>query len=70
MKNYRVVKNDDMWEIIETQTNQIIRSFKDEEKAKKLNRHLKGGGGFNGWTPSFFLLSNRNRMRTALADIE
>lgn len=45
------------YDILETQTNQIVAEnvpgFNDE--AKRLCRHLNLGGGFDGWTPDFFL---------------
>lgn len=41
--------------VIETTTNQIIRSFDNIESARKFLRQLNLGGGFDGWTPSFFL---------------
>lgn len=41
--------------VVETLTNQVIKSFYSREKAKKLLRHLNLGGGFDGWTPTFFM---------------
>lgn len=41
--------------VIETTTNQIIRSFDNIDSARKFLRQLNLGGGFDGWTPSFFL---------------
>ena len=45
--------------VLEKQTEHIIQSFYDEKEAKKLMRHLNFGGGFDGWTPSFFVKSLR-----------
>jgi hypothetical protein len=46
-----------VYDILETTTDQIvaegIHGYKDE--AKRLCRHLNMGGGFDGFTPSFFL---------------
>lgn len=52
MKQYIKVNDN----IIETKTSNTIYSGHD---CKKLYRHLNGGGGFNGFTPDFFL----NRIR-------
>jgi hypothetical protein len=41
--------------VIETSTDQIIRSFDNLDSARKFLRQLNLGGGFDGWTPSFFL---------------
>ena len=43
------------WMVIETETSSVIKrdlSFKD---ARALAAHLKGGGGFAGTTPDFFV---------------
>jgi hypothetical protein len=32
-----------------------IKTFSDKEDARKMSRTLNLGGGFDGWTPSFFL---------------
>ena len=43
------------YEVVETGTQQIIKSGMRKEEAKAKTRHLNMGGGFDGWTPSFFL---------------
>ncbi len=43
------------YEVVETGTRQIMKSDMTKEEAKTLCRHLNFGGGFDGWTPSFFL---------------
>lgn len=40
----------------ETKEKIKIKSFMVKEEAKKFSRHLNLGGGFDGWTPVFFLL--------------
>lgn len=49
--------NDDTftWNVIETQTNQTIAEFIFEDDAISMVMHLMNGGGFDGFTPSFFL---------------
>jgi hypothetical protein len=42
-------------DILETKTNQIIKTGLDLKKAKETIRHLNFGGGFDGETPAFFL---------------
>jgi len=45
-----------MYDILETKTNQIIATKPEHnDEAKKLCRHLNMGGGFDSWTPAFFL---------------
>ena len=46
-----------VYDIIETKTNQVIREKVPEymNEAKNLCRHLNMGGGFDGFTPAFFL---------------
>jgi hypothetical protein len=39
----------------ETKEKIFIKQFMDREEAKKFSRHLNLGGGFDGWTPTFFL---------------
>jgi hypothetical protein len=51
MINYKLINKTDVYE---TQTEQIIKSFKDQIKAKTLLKHLNFGGGFDGYTPEFF----------------
>ena len=42
-------------DILETKTNQIVKSGIRMSKAKEMVRHLNFGGGFDGQTPAFFL---------------
>lgn len=45
-------------EVIETTTNQTIKSNLVHSEAKALCRHLNFGGGFDGRTPAFFIENN------------
>lgn len=42
-------------DVVETTTNQTIKSDIGLSKAKALARYLNMGGGFDGFTPAFFL---------------
>lgn len=50
------------YDVFETATDQVIKSYAGDKfsEARKFMRHLNLGGGFDGWTPTFFLrdLSN------------
>ena len=52
---YKVVKNGTDFSVVETATEQTIKTLDSHEKAHALYRKLKGGRGFQGNTPSFFL---------------
>lgn len=41
--------------IKERETEHEIVQSSDREKLKSLCRHLNLGGGFDGWTPKFFM---------------
>ena len=49
-------KDDDfIWVVKEVDSGLDIKFFLFEEDAEKLAKHLRSGGGFNGWTPPFLL---------------
>jgi hypothetical protein len=56
--NYKIVEKNNIWHVIETQTEHLIKSFFDQKEAKSCQRHLNFGGAFDGWTPNFFLKSS------------
>jgi hypothetical protein len=43
------------YEVVETETNQVIKTDLTKNEAKSMCRHLNFGGGFDGFTPGFFL---------------
>ena len=43
------------FEVVETSTEQVVKTFITSKDAKKFMRSLNLGGGFDGWTPTFFL---------------
>lgn len=58
--NYKVVKENSSYNIVETQTDQVVKTFNNQEDAKKLMKQLNLGGGFDGWTPTFFTKNLQN----------
>ena len=53
--NYSIVEENGLFKVYEHPTEQVIESFKSKNEAKKLMKHLNLGGGFDSWTPSFFV---------------
>jgi hypothetical protein len=53
--NYKIVQSTDRYSIFETSTDQIIKTFLNFNDARKFLRHMNLGGGFDSWTPNFFL---------------
>ena len=60
MMNYKIVLHPTGADILETATKQVVntKSLMNED-AKKLCRNLNLGGGFDGWTPAFFVDNTR-----------
>lgn len=54
---YRIHRGTELFKIVEVVEGEVkeITSNKDENKIRDLQRHLNFGGGFDGWTPDFFL---------------
>ncbi len=52
---YSKVSGHFLYEVTETNTNQTIKSNMTHGEAKALCRHLNFGGGFDGFTPAFFI---------------
>ena len=56
MMNYKIVLHPSGADVLETATKQVItKKPLSYEDAKKLCRNLNLGGGFDAWTPAFFL---------------
>jgi hypothetical protein len=53
--NYKMFNDFGSYKVLETTTEQTVGLFSTELEARKFLRHLNFGGGFDGWTPSFFL---------------
>ena len=62
--NYNLVEGKDksMYDILEETTNQVIKSFPCDKflEARAFMRHLNLGGGFDGFSPTFFLKSMKS----------
>jgi hypothetical protein len=50
-------EDDYRWQVYETETNQVIKTFYFEDEAYDLAMFYNDGGGFAGFTPSFMLQS-------------
>lgn len=52
--SYKVVKNNESFDIYEKDSDVLIDLDTTEENARNLCRKMNLGSGFNGWTPPFF----------------
>jgi hypothetical protein len=52
--NYKLVTTSEKVSVVETQTDFTIKDYEKRDPARALMRHLNLGGGFAGWTPTFF----------------
>jgi hypothetical protein len=52
---YKVNQNNNLFEVLEIPTKQVLKSFPNREDARSMVRMLNFGGGFDGFTPTFFL---------------
>lgn len=59
--DYKVVKDNSGFSVIENKTEQVVKSFNNHQDAKKFMKFLNLGGGFAGWTPSFMLKSIKTK---------
>ena len=59
--SYIIQKLDGQKYIVELQTNIRIKLSKNktESELRTITRKLNLGGGFNGWTPSFFAVTGK-----------
>lgn len=53
--NYKIISTSELYQILETATDQVIESFPTKEEARKMLRHFNLGGGFDGYTPTFMV---------------
>jgi hypothetical protein len=57
---YKVIEDSSKFNVVErrpeTKEEIVIKSFATKDEAKTFSRHLNLGGGFDGWTPDFFLV--------------
>lgn len=54
---YRVHRQDDKFKVVEVSNGEVKEVYTEttEEKAKAISKNLNFGGGFDGYTPNFFL---------------
>lgn len=69
-KNYIIKKSGDYWDVIETQTEQVVKTCINPCSAQVIKTKLNNGYGFDGWTPAFMLskkvLSNSKKLRSGV----
>lgn len=67
MVNYKILPDmsDHTYGIVETNTMNVIKTNMEHLNAKMLCRHLNFGGGFDGFTPAFFLQKIEKNNQTA-----
>ena len=57
MSNYEIdtIRGADgtTFSVVERTTGNTVWSTRDWDEARRIVRHFKQGGGFNGWTPHF-----------------
>ena len=59
--NYKIINNsDNLFNVIETATSQVIKTFMDQKEAKDYMRFLNFGGAFDGFTPNFLVKKVEN----------
>jgi hypothetical protein len=54
MNKYKIEKKNDVYCVIETENDFLIKQFESYKNARNLRDHLNSGGGFDGFTPLFF----------------
>lgn len=50
--------------VIEKETKQELKDFTDYNSARKFSGQQNSGGGFNGFTPAFVLISLKDKIST------
>jgi hypothetical protein len=53
--NYDISRTNKIFNVIEKQTGHCIKSFETQKKAFEYCCFLNAGGGFDGFTPEFFI---------------
>lgn len=70
MMDYRIDTMPGHWfKLVESKTDQVIKTFTMYSEAKKMLRHLNLGGGFDGWTPQFFLKKIPENLKNSDANV-
>ena len=55
MSNYSLIERNNEYIVYENLTGNHVFKTDDQEQAYDKLTHFNMGGGFDGWTPSFFL---------------
>lgn len=56
--NYKIRKSSggrSTYEVLETSTDQVVKTCANVHSAQVAKTHFNRGGGFGGWTPTFIL---------------
>jgi hypothetical protein len=59
MIKYKISKIKKQYHVIEKATDIVIRKYKYKKDAVRFGNFLNGGGGFNGFTPNFFMITEK-----------
>lgn len=57
--SHKIEEVNSAYNVVEVRTTgeeRVLKTFSDKEEAKKFRRFLNLGGGFDNWTPDFFLV--------------
>lgn len=55
MSKYKISKVNDVYELIELSTGELIKKNRSYAKVNKMKTFLENGGGFDGFTPNFIV---------------
>jgi hypothetical protein len=55
MMNYKIMKSGEVWNLLETRTEQVIGTYNTAQDAQVAETNFNRGYGFDGWTPAFML---------------
>lgn len=55
MINYSYTEEDSTWKVCEKATGYVVYLTTTKKAAILMTNWLNAGGGFNGWTPGFFV---------------
>lgn len=55
MNKYKILKEKNMYKVVEISTDETIKLCDTYNKANKMKTFLQNGGGFDGFTPNFMV---------------
>lgn len=53
--NYKLKESSGKFQVYETSTEQVIKTFSTKTEARSFMKRLNLGAGFDGWSPTFIL---------------